>query len=322
MVKIVRYSSDMQAEWDAFIRESKNGTFLFERPYMDYHSDRFADFSLMFYDEKNRLVAVLPANERGDVVYSHQGLTYGGFILTDKTHTLDMIEIYDVTIDYLREQGFKRFIYKQMPAVYHTVPSQEDEYVLWRVGAKTVCCGMSTSVLLTDSREKYRKMVRSRKLTDYNKLQRAGYKVRYDVPLSEFWPILCDNLMARHNLLPVHTLEEIELLKSRFPQQIVCCVVENSEGKIEAGTVLYVTRQVVHSQYISSSPTGKHTHSLDFLFLSLIDRFREEGRHLYFDFGISTERDGEYLNEGLISQKESYGGRAITYKTYEIILAP
>jgi hypothetical protein len=29
---------------------------------MDYHSDRFQDHSLMFYNEKNRLIAVLPAN--------------------------------------------------------------------------------------------------------------------------------------------------------------------------------------------------------------------------------------------------------------------
>ena len=38
----------------------------------------------------------------------------------------------------------------------------------------------------------------------------------------------------------------------------------------------------------------------------------------YFDFGISTEDNGKYLNEGLISQKEGFGGRAVCYDTYEL----
>ena len=39
-----------------------------------------------------------------------------------------------------------------------------------------------------------------------------------------------------------------------------------------------------------------------------------------FDFGVSTEQRGSYLNEGLIFQKEGFGGRAICYDTYAIDL--
>ena len=49
MFEIVRYTAEKADEWNAFVAESKNGTFLFNRGYMDYHADRFVDHSLMFY---------------------------------------------------------------------------------------------------------------------------------------------------------------------------------------------------------------------------------------------------------------------------------
>ena len=77
---IKHYTSEDMPLWDAFVKTSRNGTFLFERSYMDYHSDRFKDHSLMYY-HKNRLIAVLPAveersegSDRVDVLSSHSGL--------------------------------------------------------------------------------------------------------------------------------------------------------------------------------------------------------------------------------------------------------
>ena len=78
IINIERYTAEKAAEWDEFVAKSKNGTFLFDRNYMDYHADRFADFSLMFYNDKHKLCALLPANIDDGTLYSHQGLTYGG----------------------------------------------------------------------------------------------------------------------------------------------------------------------------------------------------------------------------------------------------
>ena len=80
-LNIVRYTAEQKTVWDSFVATSKNGTFLFMRDYMDYHADRFADHSLMFY-KGGRLIALLPGNESDDTYYSHGGLTYGGFILS------------------------------------------------------------------------------------------------------------------------------------------------------------------------------------------------------------------------------------------------
>ena len=66
MFDIIRYTKDKADEWNEFVARSKNGTFLFNRNYMDYHSDRFADYSLMFY-RKGRLYALMPANNEGEM---------------------------------------------------------------------------------------------------------------------------------------------------------------------------------------------------------------------------------------------------------------
>ena len=128
-MEIVQYNQDLQNVWDAFIDESKNGTFMLKRGYVEYHSDRFTDFSLMFYDE-GKLVAVLPASLHGDEMRSHGGLTYGGIISDRKMTTKKMLSVLDSLLLYLKENNIKKLIYKRVPSFYHTYPADEDVYAL------------------------------------------------------------------------------------------------------------------------------------------------------------------------------------------------
>ena len=57
----------------------------------------------------------------------------------------------------------------------------------------------------------------------------------------------------------------------------------------------------------------------DLVFDSIITHYST--RKKYFDFGISTEKGGSYLNRGLAAYKESFGARAIMYDTYEVDVA-
>jgi hypothetical protein len=59
-VHVEQYTADREEEWNDFVRDSKNGTFLFDRRYVEYHGDRFADFSLLVRDDRGRLIALLP----------------------------------------------------------------------------------------------------------------------------------------------------------------------------------------------------------------------------------------------------------------------
>ena len=102
---IIRYSAGDKERWDRFVRRSKNGTFLMQRDYMDYHADRFQDCSLMIFCNR-KLTALLPGNLSGSCFYSHQGLTYGGMLLSPSI-TLQQVEsVFHAALDYLQKKTF------------------------------------------------------------------------------------------------------------------------------------------------------------------------------------------------------------------------
>ena len=106
-------------------------------------------------------------------------------------------------------------------------------------------------------------------------------------------------------------------MKSLFPNDIRLFVAK-ADDRIVAGTLVYETSQVAHAQYIAASKEGRAVGALDGLFCYLINEVFAEKK--YFDFGISTEQGGRYLNEGLAFQKEGFGARAVVYDTYLIKL--
>ena len=67
---------------------------------------------------------------------------------------------------------------------------------------------------------------------------------------------------------------------------------------------------------MASSNKGREIGALDLVVATLLDKYREN--KLYFDFGISIENNGACLNEGLIAQKESFGGRVCVYESWGI----
>jgi len=275
---------------------------------MDYHADRFTDHSLMVY-RRNKLYALLPGNRTGDTFYSHQGLTYGGLIMSDKTVAADVVQIFRLLNDLLRQEGIRKVIYKAIPWIYHRQPSDEDLYAVVEVCGATVSRGLSSAV----SRDHLNKWYRIRE-SGAKYARKMGLTIQETDDYKPFWQVLSNNLRERYGLLPVHTVEEIELLHRCMPDHIRLIVVKEGSETV-GGTVLYVSDRVVHSQYIAASPRGKQIHALDLLFDVVIRQALAS--HAYFDFGISTERHGTYLNEQLIYQKEGFGGRGVCYDWYE-----
>lgn len=309
MFEIERYTADQKAIWNQFVLNSKNGTFLFDRNYMDYHSDRFEDHSLMIY-RKGKLYSLLPANKMGSVLYSHQGLTYGGLIMSDKVTVADSVEMFRVINACLKESGFEKVIYKPIPFIYHQYPAQEDLYALFRTSnAKIIGRNISSTIIQSDKM----KFIESRK-SGIRKALSNGITVRQSNDLSAFWEILDTNLKNKYGVAPVHTLSELQLLQSRFPQNIKLYLAYKDDIAL-GGSLLYVTKQVVHTQYISANIEGKELGVLDLLFDYLINH--EYTNYPYFDFGQSTENMGSVLNESLIFQKEGFGGRGLCYDIYE-----
>lgn len=317
MITIYPYSAELAEEWDSFVRASRNGTFLFLRPYMDYHSAVFTDHSLLYRNAKGKLIAVMPCNADGDTLYSHQGLTYGGFILAPSVHASDVEELFHVTTDHLRDHGFKRWIYKSIPTIYHNIPSQEDEYFLWRNNARLVECNLSSTVDYNAQPALRAEYIRRRA---HNKLAEQGFSINMNTSLCDFWPILTTHLHEKYNATPVHSLAEMELLQSRLPDNIRCCTAVDAAGDILTGVVIYEFDHVAHSQYSATTDKGLACRAQDFLYTALINHYATVPSMRYFDFGTSNENHGRTLNTSLNLFKETFGARGVTYKKYEITI--
>ena len=308
-MEIRRYRREDKELWNSFVSKARNATFLFDRNYMDYHADRFDDNSFMFY-HKGKLKAVLPANVAGDTLYSHQGLTYGGLLLDKKATVEDVLECFDSLNSWLRENGISKVVYKALPWIYKQYPSEEDLYALtWKCKAQLISRNIASTIVI-DNKLKF---AESRK-SGIRKALSLNIEVGESNDVDGFWHVLEDNLGNRYNAKPVHTASEMKLLMSRFPNNIKLYVAKMN-GEIVGGTLIYVTPQVVHTQYISASVEGKKHGALDLLFDYIINKVYANCR--YFDFGKSTEQGGAYLNEPLIFQKEGFGGRGVCYDWYQ-----
>ena len=311
MIRIEKYSMEMKDIWDKFVDSAKNPLFMHKRDYMDYHKDRFEDNSLLFYNDE-KLVALLPISKQGSELISHGGLTYGGFILdySTKQHTVN--ECASELVDYLRRNGYSKMVYKCIPHIYHLQPSEEDKYALFHSGFTLKEVAASTVVDLNKpcKMPKGRKAQISRAKRDGVAIEKLSSKEEYE----NF--ILLENsvLKSRHDTVAVHTADELYMLHERFPENILLYGAL-LDGKMIAGTVVFVYDTVVHTQYMAADDVAREIGALDLVIKTVMDEF--SGSKRWLDFGISTENHGKYLNQGLISQKEGFGGRTDVYECYE-----
>ena len=296
--------------WNSFITEAKNATFLFHRQFMEYHKDRFEDFSMLIF-EGEKLMAVLPANKVGDTVYSHQGLTYGGFVLGEKAKLGQVIEIVKSTLAFLESQKIATLNLKPIPNFYCSQFSEEIDYCLFLLNAKNYRKDTLSVLDLTSdfSFSKDRKQCIRRGIA-------ANLIIKEETDLSAFWnQILIPNLEQKHQAKPVHSLSEITKLREQFQENIRHFNVYHND-KIVAGTTVFVTDKVAHPQYISGNDVKNETGSLDFLYNHLIT---EVFKHkTYFDFGPSHEDNGKKINNGILFWKESFGAKTTVQSYYEI----
>jgi hypothetical protein len=307
---IKRYETKNYSEWNAFISTAKNATFLFDRDFMEYHSDRFDDFSLMIYEE-DKLVSVLPANRVGATIYSHQGLTYGGLVYNNKIKLISVVEILKNILKFLHDSKIIKLQIKIIPSIYHDLPAEELNYALFLADANLIrrdsmaVIDMSKKLLIVSGRKEGIKKGKINKL-----------EIKEVTDFKEFWNgILIPNLSSKHQAKPVHTLQEITKLNSIFPKNIrQFNVYEN--GIIIAGTTIFESLNVAHSQYISGIEDKNKLGGLDLLHNYLLTEIFNKKK--YFDFGISNEDQGKKLNTSLSFWKESFGARTIVHDFYEV----
>lgn len=304
------YTPVDESSWNEFVAQSRNGTFLFDRGYMDYHSDRFADASAVVR-EKGRIVALFPASRNGSTVSSHGGLTYGGMVYSS-AGTAAIIEAFDTVVAHYAAGGCTELIYKTIPSIYHRSPADDDRYMLFLRDAQLV-----RRDILSVIDYRGRMAMQERRARSLKKARASGLEVIESNDFTPFWTILTQNLQERYGVAPVHSLAEISMLAERFPRNIRLFL-SRRDGEVLAGAVVFISPMVCHVQYNAASAAGKDHGALDVILDDLVRMFEPEVR--YFDFGISTEQGGRYMNKGLVEYKEGFGSRSVVHDFYSLRL--
>ncbi|KGO92570.1 GNAT family N-acetyltransferase [Flavobacterium subsaxonicum] len=310
MYTVLHYTASYFKQWNTFVAQSKNGTFLFNRDFMEYHSDRFTDCSLMVFDGP-KLVALLPANKVDDTVYSHQGLTYGGLIFSNKIKLAAALQVFKSVLQHLHEVGVTTLHIKSIPAIYHKQPSQEIDYALFLTNAVLT---RRDAIAVRDNSAALK--VAANRMEGVKKGIANGFTVQRSYDFAEFWKeVLEPVLQSRHGTKPVHSAEEITKLATLFPDNVKLFTVWQ-DNHIAAGTVIFESDTLAHAQYIAGGEDKGENGSLDFLYHHIVTQ--QYAGKKYFDFGNSNEQQGRKLNTGLAFWKEGFGARTMFQDFYDV----
>jgi hypothetical protein len=309
-MKIIRYTEDHRQQWEEFVSNSKNGTFHVSRNFIDYHGTKFNDHSLLAFDE-DELVGVLPMNESGREAFSHQGLTYGGWVLSQNTRLDEFHELFKSFLNYLLAKGFETLHYKTIPFMYHQVPAQEDVHMLFLAGAK--CTGQHVNpVIIPSNVPKFQE----RRVRGMKKALKERVRIEVSENIDSYYTIV-EDLLKAYDSKPAHSREELIDLKKRFPNEIIlhAAFVGN---EMCAGILCFETPNCVRFQYIASTLEGKDKGALDLLFATLIQETYSKNN--FIDFGTSTNNQGASLALGISQQKEGFGARTSVQPIYTLAL--
>lgn len=299
--------------WNTFVSAAKNATFLFHRDFMEYHKERFDDFSLLVFD-KVKLVAVLPANRVDNKVYSHQGLTYGGLVYASKLKIEKIETILDLLFDFFKSKRIEHFYLHPIPSFYLGQGNAAIDFFLMKKGAQLYRKEMNMVAYLPQDIP-----ISKSKLKHFRRTEVLGLRVVEETNFQPFWEkILEPRLVEKYDAKPVHSLAEIQLLHERFPKNIKQFSAY-LEDKIVAGITIFEFENGVKSQYGATSKKGEKYRALDFLFISLLDIFQKRGK-LFFDMGIVNDSGEKGFHSGLLQQKEELGCTVWSQDFYKITL--
>lgn len=308
-VEIIRYENRLKNDWDSFLDKAKNRTFLFKRDFIEYHNNKFDDFSLIFYIN-NQIQALLPANKVENILYSHQGLTYGGLILNDKICENGYFQLYDALKLFLEQKNFSYFVLKQQLSFYNVEVSLWANQYFDKIFKKE----MNLTVDLLNL------SISKSKLKHYRRSTKRNFEIKKETDLSSFWiNVLQPLLWKKYKTKPVHNLKEIQYLKDKFPENIQQYSLYY-DGIIIAGITLFIADKVVKSQYGAATDLGKELRAMDYLFIYLLHFYKDLNYH-YFDMGTVTNPNYENnINSGLLQQKIELGCEIYDQFTFNLVI--
>jgi len=315
---IVQRFTDEADEWDEFVDDSINGTFMHSRQFLSYHpTGRFQDHSLLFRGQRNQLLAVLPAAEvvqdRKRILQSHPGASYGGLVVHESSISAINGDLVDQLLDYNKRARFEVIRMRVSEKVFHKQWCEELDAALFRAGfvieGRELSCavdlmGLTEHNILDRFQENGRGGVK--------KAQKHGVVARITDDYDGFWHILKQNLQACYNASPTHSLEEILHLKEMFGNRVMLIGGFLADQLVSGTVIFFLNGVAAHTMYMAQDYEHQRSRSLNLvLYESLLECSRRRMR--YLNYGICTNPGtlGMELNNGVFAFKRSCGGAGV-----------
>ena len=293
--------------WDSFVfDDSSNGEFMHSRIFLDYHKQKFKDYSL-FVVHKSEIVALFPAAATQmhplDVV-SHPGASYGGIVLNKKFGGEGLIQVTKTIIDYYSKIGVHSLKIKIKPWEYSKNIIGEEIYAWWRFGGALSKIDLSNIVDVPNFQTSKRRKRTIKKLEDLIRIEQGFdfVEIAYE--------IISQTLQERHSVVPVHSISEIQELLHRIPNHIRISCGFLGDTPVSA-LILFVNTNAAIVQYWGSTEDGRKINALDPLVLDAINWCSQQSLR-WFVPGVSTSQDGLWVDTGIYDYKASWNANAIS----------
>lgn len=322
----INYSEEREtSRIDRFIMDSStNGEFINTVKYLSYHPPgRFSEDSIYVEDVDSGMIKCVlmsaSAKDDADVIVSHPGTTFAGLIFNSKDSVGEMAKVVDL-VEAHYKSNYKKIVLRTSHPCYSDQPNQKIDYMLLRKGYKFGFTALVNIIDLSkiNTEDEIFGLYNCRKRNQVRKSingNRFSFTQKENIP-REIWMNMALNLDRKFDARPTHAYSEINELQHMFNEKIVPYATYKANGDYGAFSLAYKFKNVFHTQYLDMNYDLSRENPNYFLLHHLIIEAIREG-YRYFSLGGSTEKRGEYLNEGLFRFKSGFGGGSILLPQYE-----
>ena len=316
MLEIIKYDANKhKILWDSFVLKSNNGTIFHSRKFLSYHKERnFQDCSFLFQN-KNNIEALFTGAIIDDVLYSHPGASFGGFIYNQLSFEFGS-KIVELLLEFAQQNNLKEIVIVPTPFIYYNQYNEVMEYCLYIKGFSVIEYYMSSFVNLESN---LLDQLHNRKKR-YIKKMEGEIEIELSKDLDSFYPILVNNKL-KHKTKPTHTLEELKILMQQFPDEIKL-LLSCQNNKIIGGALNFITNKnscILFYNMIDYEYQSLQVASLQ-IYASL--KWAQENNLKFLDIGVSQLYEGDKIvpHESLINFKEQFGAKAMIRKVMKLNL--
>ncbi len=305
--EVQEYNPELREEWEAFVEAADDGTIFHLQRFFDYHPrGRFTHHHLIFR-RKGKIFALFPAALQGDILSSHPGASYGGFVVKRGLGIKEALGLVRCLLNYAQTEGIRGIRLTIPPLIYWNHPNNYLDFALFRNGFQYVKRELTSVIGLSyGSEDEILSTFKNEARTAVRKAQRSGVQITESDDLPAFYEILKKNLWLRHNVTPTHSLDELLLLKKLLPERIRLFSAFHHKKQI-AGVVLFVCNpRVILAFYISHDQDYQQLRGVNLLFYESLKWAWKKGFQ-WLDLGTFTLNMEPNL--GLGRFKENFGAQ-------------